>query len=507
MKISHLFSSLFLVLVASAGGVQAAHASDIPILTWEQGKLQSVVLGGGEDKSSWEVELVSSSGASTLLKSSSRNKENFIVFSVVIPRDIAPGSYTLSARGLSEGSTKVAIVNVVEAKSYEIGRVPGDLIYIFVIFIGVITALIALTRRRYSFSYLSSIAPRERFINGEPAESFIQGVHNLGLLERIRINVQQNFSEGALGNAIKANSSILHFRSRQLWSTFPLVLAGLAIFQAADSPSRFGYLFLILCLLGNLDIFAGAVAAVAFVSIATFNTQAFSFGSILGFIFVASLFFLPNLLVQVFRVVIGGQINKFDWVKFVSVALVVHFLVLMQRSVLPKSYLSTPEELLVLVSIIVALIMCEIFDIKRVQAPNVNLPLEEVSFDVALTPSRSSLILVSTGAFSVIYVWSMKGGLALLVALLVLLPIIVSKIDLVELGSTIRINLPRKPELEIFLVCAATYLVFNGLSRLPFVTYSLFEAFLVAGFVPVVIYSLYVAIAISVTPKTMSVAQ
>jgi hypothetical protein len=507
MKISRLFSAFFLALVASAVGPQAALANDIPILTWEQGKLQSVVLGGGEDRSSWEVELVNSSGSTTALKSSSRNQENFVVFSVVIPRDIATGPYTLFTRGLSAESTKVAIVNVVAAKSYEISRVPGDLIYIFVMFIGAITALISLARRRYSFSYLSSIAPRERFINGEPAEGFIQGVHNLGRLERIRISLQQNFSKDVIGNAVKANSSTLYFRSRRLWSIFPFILAALGIFQAADSPAKFGYLFLLLCLFGNIDIFAGVVASVAFVSIATFNTQAFSFGSILGFIFLASLFFLPNLFVQLIRVISGSEINKFDWIKVALVALVVHFLVLMQRSLLPQSYLSTPEELLVLVSIILAIVICEILDIKRVKVSNVSSPLEEVTFDVTLTPTRSSLMLFSAAVFSVIYVWSTKGGLAFLVALLALLPILASKINYEKIRIAIGINLPRKPQIEILFVCAVTYLVFVGFFRLPLVTYSLFEAFLVAGFVPVIIYSFYVAVANSAAPKATSVAR
>jgi len=507
MKISARASVFVLAFLSFLTGPQTALANDIPILTWEQGKLQSVVLGGGQGRSSWEVELVSSSGNITSLNASTRNEENFVVFSVVIPRDIGVGSYTLFARGLSDENTKVAIVEIVEAKSYEIGRVPGDLIYIFVMFVAALTFLISLTRRKFSFTYLSSIAPRERFINGEPAEGFIQGVHNLGRLERIRIGVQQNLSEGVLGNLIKTNSSILHSRSRQPWATFPLMLAGLAMFQAGDSPSSFGYLFLLLCLMGNLDIFAGAVAAVAFVAIATFNTEAFSFGSILGFIFLASLFFLPNLLVQALRVIFDSQINKLDWVKFLSVALVVHFHVLMQRSLLPESYLSTPEELLVLVAIIVALIICEILEIKGVKAPNVNLPLEEVTFDLALTPSRSSLFLVSSVVFSVIYVWSLKGSLALLVAFLAVSPILVSKVNLLRPGRAIRINLPRKLELEILIVCAATYLVFNGLSRLPFVTYSRMEALLVVGFVPVIIYSVYVAVASSVASKAASVSQ
>jgi hypothetical protein len=507
MKISARASVFVLALLSFLTGPQTALANDIPILTWEQGKLQSVVLGGGQGRSSWEVELVSSSGNITALNASTRNEENFVVFSVVIPRDIGVGSYTLFARGLSDENTKVAIVNIVEAKSYEIGRVPGDLIYIFVMFIAALSLLISLTRRKFSFTYLSSIAPRERFINGEPAEGFIQGVHNLGRLERIRIGIQQNFSEGVLGNLIKANSSNLHSRSRQLWSTFPLMLAGLAIFQVVDSPSSFDYLFLLLCLLGNLDIFSGSVASVAFVSIATFNTQAFSFGSILGFIFLALLFFLPNLLVQLVRVIIGSQVKKFDWVKFAFVALVIHFLVLMQRSLLPESYLSTPKEILVLVSIILAVVTSEILEIKRAKATTGNLPLEEVIFDLELAPSRSSLILVSSAIFSVVYMWSLKGSLALLVALLAVSPILVSKVNLYKLGRAIRINLPRKLELEILIVCAATYLVFNGLSRLPFVTYSLLEALLVAGFVPVIIYSVYVAVASSVASKAASVSQ
>jgi hypothetical protein len=259
--------------------------------------------------------------------------------------------------------------------------------------------------------------------------------------------------------------------------------------------------------MGNLDIFAGAVAAVAFVSIATFNTEAFSFGSILGFIFLASLFFLPNLLVQLVRVIIGSQVKKFDWVKFLLVALVIHFLVLMQRSLLPESYLSTPEELLVLVSITLALVTCEILEIKRAKATAGNLPLEEVIFDLALAPSRSSLILVSSVTFSVVYVWSLKGSLALLVALLAISPILVSKVNLLKPGRAIRINLPRKPEFEILIVCAATYLVFNGLSRLPFVTYSRMEALLVVGFVPLIMYSFYVTVASNIASKTASVSQ
>jgi hypothetical protein len=505
MKISRLISVLILAAVVAISSSQMSLANEIPILTWEQGKLQNVVLGGGQTKPSWNVEMVSSSGSVTAMKASSSSKNNFVVFSVVIPRDFPIGTYTLFARGLNVESSQVAVVNVVEAKSYEIGRIPGDLIFVFVLFIGAISALVSLTRRRFTLSYLSSIAPRERFINREPAESFIQGVHDIGRLERMRIRIQQNFSEGTLGSLIKSNSSMLHFRSRRLWSSFPFLIGGIGIYLGVNSPTKFGFMFLLICLLGNMDIFSGMVAAVAFVSVATFNTQAFSFSSILGFVFIAFLFFIPNLLARILTAITSNQANKIDWIKIILVGLVVHFLVLMQRSLLSESYFNTPQELLVFASIVFAITICDLLDVKVSVASNARQPLEEVTLDLDFGPSRSSLPFFSSVVFSIIYVWSMSVGLALLVAVLSLIPILVSKIKIAKMTTSTRINLRRMPKLEILLVCATTYLVFNGLSRLPLVTYSVLEALLVAGFIPVIIYSIYVAIAFHTAPKTSSV--
>jgi hypothetical protein len=510
MKISRLLSALSLSVLVVISSSQASFASEIPILTWEQGKLQNVVLGGGEKKSSWNVEMVSSSGLITSLEPSSSSKDNFVVFSVVIPRDFPIGGYTLFARGLAGESTRVAVVNVVEAKSYEIGRVPGDLIYVFVLFIGAISAVIALRGKRSSLKFLSSIAPRERFINREPTEGFIQGVHDIGTLERIRISVQQTFSEGNLGNLgnlVKANSSILHFRSRRLWSIFPLMLGSLGIYVAVDSPREFGYLILLLCLFGNLDIFSGIVAAVTFVSFATFSTEVFSFSSILGFVFIASLFFIPNFIALMLSVIFGTQINKFDWINITLIGLVVHFLVLMQRSLLPESYFTTPQELLVMVSIVLSILVCDLLDVKRTIVANLRLPVEDVELDADFSFSRAGLLTFSVAVFSVVYVWSMNGGLAILVAVVALFPILVSRIEIAKMANSIRMNLPRKPAYEILFVCIATYLVFIGLSRLPIVTYSVLETLLLAGFIPVFIHSLYVAAAFNSAAKVARTVQ
>ena len=505
MKIRSSASILILVIVSFAVGAQTASAADIPILTWEQGKLQSVVLGGGTDRPSWDVELVSSTGTTTKLKSSTRNGENFVVFSVVIPRDYPIGSYILFARGLADESAKVAIVNVVEAKSYELGRVPGDLIYVFMFFTGCLSIFVALIRRKFSFTFLTSIAPRERFINGEPAESFIQGVHNIAPMERLRINVQQNFSNGPIGSLMKANSSILHFRSRLLWSIFPVLLSILSFTLEMQSASKFGYLFLVLCFLGNLDIFAGVVASIVFISFATFNAEEFSFSNTLGLIFISSLFFLPSLVVRTLSPDSGSHSRKLNSKMIAFVFLVVHFVVLVQRSLLSESYLSTSEELLVFVAITLSIFLCDVLEIRSEHANDLKLPLEEVKLEIVIAPSRSALIVTASLAFSLIYAWSMKVGLSLLVAILVLLPLAISKIYVDRLVGILRNPIPRKTLIELLIVSFFTYLVFVALSKLPLVTYSVLETLVVAGFAPLLVYSIYVTFSAHSGPKVENI--
>jgi hypothetical protein len=91
--VSATFLAIFLVL-----GLAPANAQDIPLLTWERGKVQSVVLGGGETSKGWKVYLKSQENSVTELSSSTANTNGFIVYSLNVPRDLATGAYSIATR-------------------------------------------------------------------------------------------------------------------------------------------------------------------------------------------------------------------------------------------------------------------------------------------------------------------------------------------------------------------------------------------------------------------------
>ena len=89
------FLSFFLLLIPLLGSVPA-FALDTPLLTWEQGKSQSVVLGGPTAGQAWKVELVSENLNYRASFSSSRlNKNGFRVYSINLPNQLPQGNYVI----------------------------------------------------------------------------------------------------------------------------------------------------------------------------------------------------------------------------------------------------------------------------------------------------------------------------------------------------------------------------------------------------------------------------
>ena len=90
MKNNFRLLAVFLFLVTFIF-TPLAKATDIPLLTWEKGKSQSVVLGGGSIDNNWKVFLKSSNAELIELTPSISNQAGFIVYSLNVPRDISEG--------------------------------------------------------------------------------------------------------------------------------------------------------------------------------------------------------------------------------------------------------------------------------------------------------------------------------------------------------------------------------------------------------------------------------
>lgn len=95
-----------------------AQALDIPELTWERGRTQSITLGGDTSNKFWQIKL-EANGKSLKFDQSESSKQGFIVYSVQIPEDLAVGRYRVVVSGPSAPVSTVAYVNISPTVSYD----------------------------------------------------------------------------------------------------------------------------------------------------------------------------------------------------------------------------------------------------------------------------------------------------------------------------------------------------------------------------------------------------
>lgn len=106
-------SSLFLLVTINLGaGLSLAQANvDIPELTWDRGRQQTITLGGKTEQKLWTIYL-EKNGTSLKFERSSQNESGFYVYSVDIPDNFAIGKYSVIVRGPGTSDTLVAVVNI-----------------------------------------------------------------------------------------------------------------------------------------------------------------------------------------------------------------------------------------------------------------------------------------------------------------------------------------------------------------------------------------------------------
>ena len=142
-----LFAAFLIALVALP---TSAQAFDIPLLNWERGRVQQVVLGGGAYSAQWVVTLEGNGIAPLTFTRSEPNKAGFVVYSLDVPNDLPVGAYSVSTSGKGSPKTVVAGVALVEAQTRTATTKLIDLTIIVSIFIFLTTVVSTLRARKYS---------------------------------------------------------------------------------------------------------------------------------------------------------------------------------------------------------------------------------------------------------------------------------------------------------------------------------------------------------------------
>ena len=128
-----------------------ANALDIPLLTWERGREQNIVVGGLSAKEPWDLKLLKPGAPQIIFKPSSVNRKGFLVYSATLPADLPVGNYTVYVFGDgSVSGTQVAEVKVITLTRYSITEIPKDLVFLLLTMIFIISALTVSRNRKYS---------------------------------------------------------------------------------------------------------------------------------------------------------------------------------------------------------------------------------------------------------------------------------------------------------------------------------------------------------------------
>lgn len=255
MKSSRPLLLLFLVFGFLIAPVSAS-ALDIPLLTWERGKEQNLVLGGNVENE-WKIEFINEANESVLVFDESDISANgFRVYSISIPTDFPIGAYAVRATGIGIPGSIVAGVNVVGLTFFEVTQIPFELLWVFLGYVFVTTTFLVLRIRRHGtmnvpvFDDLDMdlIPPR------------------LSTLHRLREKTTGNLNPSLFQLLLRREGGWIRMRSHLLWSAFPMVslafgaVIGIQILRGGGLGEATWLWLFLGAMLGLMDLYSAIIA-------------------------------------------------------------------------------------------------------------------------------------------------------------------------------------------------------------------------------------------------------
>ena len=352
--------------------------------------------------------------------------------------------------------------------------------------------------------YLST-GPKERYLLGEPAQEFIEHVYKFAPLEKLRILLHEQFPDSLVKYLLKSDSRGLHLKSPWIWAQLPgfsILIAAYLGYRSNQSVAGDFFtddiaLIILLVAIGTIDIFSGILAAVAFFAVRIWLLADFSLSAIFSTIVLSQLFFLPALYISFFSVVIAGKskspllnsINRtlFEWL---SPALLIHFLFLIDRSISGAITQTFTSEILIISTIFTGRIIHSVFTPKTPRPENSKGVIEERELTIGRLISPAFVAAFFLFITILLYLWISDGQKAIWLGLLLSLPLLLLLARPTLPAMRVLSKLKREPLIEIVIVLALVILIFEAITFFPVIAGLSPALFIALGIAPVIIHSI-----------------
>lgn len=489
----------------------AAQAFDIPLITWERGREQQVVLGGGAYTANWKVTLEGNGVAALTFAASAPNTAGYVVYSLTIPNDFPSGAYSIVTIGDGSPRTVVAGINLIEAQSNTVVSSLFDLTLIVAIFV-FLTAIVSTIRaRKYLYIPFRSAQVLPRITD----PIFDEEVNFWDRLEsapyRLRVQSLTALRPSLLRFLLIREGEVAHRVSKKLYGVNPILgfiagaIVGVEVTRNDGIATTPMTIFIAVAALAIFDAYAGVTATLGFWAMMVFTGNLTSIRDALIALAVGLAWVGPSLFAALLRETINRDfsapsIRGEDPIKFLGVigsSLVgggVFYLgQALVSSVIYTENISreiTPIHILIVISL---LIVRGLVDGVVLESEK-SFDTRDESFFIARVSSPVTAIGVLATLFAFLYIWTESAGRALLIAALFSLPyfLIFIRFNKISFLKTERIR--RSILLESTLISAVAFILFRQISQEPLLLDQRANLLLILAGIAPVIHAVYSAI-------------
>jgi len=489
--------ALFFVLTPAI-----SQAVEIPVLTWEKGRVQEIILGDTSNTTNWKLELVSESTELIQFIGSSQNESGFYVYSAVIPNDLPEGAYRLETSGDGIARSIVAGVNLISAETYDITKQSQDLSLVVGLFTFITVTLSSLRSRKYSSMY--SVSEEEAFTSDggplNPVEKVVKKALNL------RRDLTQGIAPSLLRFLLGQESRLLFGISKISYYALPLLATVLGFFAAINAQASDGlensnliYFFLI-TLLGLADSFSGIFGLLTFWALQFLFGDVANLNQFLIVIAAAIAWVGPSLAARVYLDSIKKDFSRPTTtlaklaaaVGSAIAATVIFFggykLLVSLMGEISSQWQMQPAYL---VAVFVLALVKALFVLKFERETS---SLNPEAFEVVRVTSP----LTATATFIIIlgfaYLWTEDGITAFIAASLFSAPYFLLIIRFEPLLTSFFGKIKRNIVAESSVAVLASIVIYNQIAALPLLSDQRAETFLIAAAIPGLLHAIYSSI-------------
>lgn len=468
-------------------------ASDIPLLSWERGKEQNIVLGGYTNQSSWTIQLVAEGQKPLKFSKSTVNKDGYFVYSLFLPSDFPQGAYRVESLSTTGEATVVAGVQVVELMYFDIIRVPTQLLFLLTVLIFLVSTLSTLRMRRYEqMSYLQS-------------KSEVQLPPAIASFYRLRRGSVAGVQRSLFKHVIKKEGELLHKISPSLWALVPVAtfIFGSYIGIVAGSdlgiPSIPIVLFAIAAIIGVFDPYSGFTAALGFSIMQTMQGHISTMRAVGALMAIALAWLAPGLISSIYREMIAkdslpNALTRTLPTIFASFfgAAIFYSSELLLASLLDRTGPIVNSRVDLPIAVGAAVFFKERLEMlvdRRSLLSNTNIEVKSILLSRIISPRAMGILTLFFAGVS--FVWTDSLAFSAVTAVVFTFPLLLLQVRFASPVIAELARVPRSILVESIIVSTISFGIFTYIQSTPFEVVQKGKLIILGAAVPLVIHALF----------------